>query len=115
MATNPVMLNDLRRSIFRRKPVLAFAIFAAAMAIVTCTLAEYIKVSQNPAVSRVPDLLLPMVAPLFTAGAFAKEHELGTWHDLVMTRLSNRQIVAGKLFAGLLPTCLTLLVLAPWM
>lgn len=118
MTSNPVLLNDLRRSIFRRKPVLAVAMAAAAILVLTVIAAAFSPPSaslsrQDQMITRFPDLLLPLVAPMFTAGAFAKEHELRTWQDLLITRLTNSQLLFGKLWAGFIPTCVALLVLAP--
>ena len=62
---------------------------------------------------RFPDLLLPVVAPVFAAGAFAKEHEQRTWQDLVMTSLTGREIVVGKFVASLIPTVMTIIVILP--
>ena len=62
---------------------------------------------------RFPDLLLPVVAPAFAAGAFAKEYEQRTWQDLLLTRLNAREILSGKFFACFLPTIATIIVLFP--
>lgn len=113
---NPVLINDLRKNLFRRKPVLAVAY--AALAILTLTLGIFTffpvnAIGKNAPLWRFPDLVLPIVAPAFAAGAFAKEYEQHTWQDVMLTRLSVRQILGGKFFASLLPTLVSLIVLFP--
>src|SRR5205085_6744943 len=62
---------------------------------------------------RGPDLLLPFLAPMFAASAFAKEHEQRTWQDVLLTRLSGGEILRGKFFACFVPTLAALIVLMP--
>ena len=115
---NPVLVNDLRKSLFRRKPVLAVAYMAAAILVLVFGVSTLMpavgswQVRQYP-VWRFPDLLLPLVAPAFAAGAFAKEHEQRTWQDVLLTRLSGGEILWGKFFACFLPTLVALTVLFP--
>ena len=114
---NPVLVNDLRKSLFRRKPVLATAYTALAI------LALIYVVALVPNLSfwhlyefplwRFPDLLLPIVAPAFAAGSFAKEHEQRTWQDVLLTRLTGGEILRGKFFSCYLPTLVSLVVMFP--
>jgi ABC-type transport system involved in multi-copper enzyme maturation permease subunit len=65
--------------------------------------------------------LLILVAPAVTAGAICIDKARGTLMHLLVTDLSNREIVLGKLLARLLPICgfvlagLPVLALATWM
>jgi ABC-type transport system involved in multi-copper enzyme maturation permease subunit len=114
---NPVLIKDLRGNLFRRKPVLAVALMA--LAILVCTFGALFLLPVSVSYSRVtplwrlPDLLLPVIAPAFAAGAFAKEYEQRTWQDLVLTRLTAPEILRGKFFACLLPTLIAIIVLFP--
>jgi ABC-type transport system involved in multi-copper enzyme maturation permease subunit len=116
--TNPVLLNDLRKSWFRRRPVHAVALMAILILVLTLSIAAGIPSmfgwsgTQVP-LWRFPDLLLPVIAPAFAAGAFAKEHEQRTWQDVLLTRLTAGQIVGGKFFACFFPTMATIIVLLP--
>src|SRR5689334_5310176 len=116
---NPVLVKDLRGNLFRRKPVLAVALMA--LAILALTLGISVLPSlfglwgqqdQLP-LWRFPDLLLPIIAPAFAAGAFAKEYEQRTWQDLALTRLTALEILRGKFWACLLPTFTAIIVLFP--
>lgn len=118
MAMNPVLINDLRKSLFRRKPVLAVALMAIAILVLMLGITVVFPVGSRTTVDGAPlwrfvDLLLPIVAPAFAAGAFAREYEQRTWQDVLLTRLSTRQILGGKFFACLLPMMVTLIVLFP--
>ncbi|HLK60699.1 MAG TPA: hypothetical protein VKU00_29315 [Chthonomonadaceae bacterium] len=118
MAVNPVLINDLRKSLFRRKPVLAVALMALIILILTLGLAGLLPMDIARNLShiplwRFPDLLLPVVVPAFAAGAFAKEYEQRTWQDVLLTRLRVSEILGGKFFAVLLPTLSTIIVLFP--
>jgi len=76
-----------------------------------------------------PAFLAPVIAPALTAGAIAGERERRSWDLLVLTRLTAREIVWGKLLSRLMPLfwitlpfiplMVTLLVLSgganPWM
>jgi len=114
LSVQVVMVNELRKSLFRRKPVLA-ALFVA-IAIVVLTLAMSVfddsRLRSIP-IWYLPDLLLPIVAPAFAAGAFAKEYEQCTWQDILLTNLSPRELVGGKFFACMVPTTVTILVAIP--
>jgi ABC-type transport system involved in multi-copper enzyme maturation permease subunit len=114
---NPVLVNDLRKSLFRRKPVLAVALMAAAILVLTYGVFALIpmgaSLSYGYPVWRFPDFLLPVIAPAFAAGAFAREHEQRTWQDVLLTRLRASEILAGKFFACFLPTLMTLVILFP--
>jgi ABC-type transport system involved in multi-copper enzyme maturation permease subunit len=116
--TNPVLLNDLRKSWFRRRPVHAVALMAIVILILTFAVetgvyAQFGFSGSNYPLWRFPDLLLPVVAPAFAAGAFAKEHEQRTWQDILLTRLTAGQILTGKFFACFLPAMATVIVLLP--
>jgi ABC-type transport system involved in multi-copper enzyme maturation permease subunit len=115
---NPVLVNDLRKSLFRRKPVLAVAYMAAAILVLTLGAAQFVPVGgswrrQDLPLWRFPDILLPVLAPAFAAGAFAKEHEQRTWQDVLLTRLRAGEILAGKFTACFIPTLVALVVLCP--
>ncbi|HZT43248.1 MAG TPA: hypothetical protein VFA07_13850 [Chthonomonadaceae bacterium] len=115
---NPVLINDLRKSLFRRKPVLAVALMALAILLLTLGMTVVFPVGSRTTVDGAPlwrfvDLALPIVAPAFAAGAFAREYEQRTWQDVLLTRLSTQQILGGKFFACLLPMMATLIVLFP--
>jgi len=116
--TNPVLVNDLRKSWFRRRPVQTAALMAIIILVLTLFVGAGISsvfgfTSNTHPFWRFPDLLLPVVAPAFAAGAFAKEHEQRTWQDLLLTRLSAGEIVFGKFFACLFPTIAVVIVLMP--
>jgi ABC-type transport system involved in multi-copper enzyme maturation permease subunit len=107
---NPVFINELRQSPFRRKPslsivlwgVVAFALMWAAQ-----------NLDAPTAMFWIPILALPFLAPSFAAGTFAKEYEQQTWQDLFLTNLTNFQVVMGKFWAAMLQTSLPLLAVAP--
>lgn len=118
MAVNPVLLKDLRGNLFRRKPVIAVAYMASAILVLTLGVASLfpswmIFQSNQPPLWRFPDMILPILAPAFAAGAFAKEYEQRTWQDLMLTRLHSREILWGKFFACLLPTLIAIVILFP--
>jgi ABC-type transport system involved in multi-copper enzyme maturation permease subunit len=111
MIANPVFGNELRKSLVRRKPLQCFAIWAGVMAALM-----YVAVSL-PALNagifiQFPHIMLPIIAPAFAAGAFAKEHEQRTWQDLMLTRLTTRELLFGKFFACYLPILALLFTLA---
>jgi ABC-type transport system involved in multi-copper enzyme maturation permease subunit len=115
---NPVLVNDLRKSIFRRKPVLAVLYMALGILVLTFGVSTLIPGAGSYGrnlfpIFRFPDLLLPLIAPAFAAGAFAKEHEQRTWQDILLTRLSAVEILWGKFLACALPTAVALVVLFP--
>ena len=116
--SNPVLLNDLRRNWFRRRPVHAVALMAVLILILTLfvpALAGSVfgwSPSDYP-LWRFPDILLPAIAPVFAAGSFAREHEQRTWQDVLLTRLTAGQILAGKFWACFFPTLATIIVLFP--
>src|SRR5258706_7240197 len=111
MIANPVFGNELRKSLVRRKPLQCFAIWAGVMAALT-----YIAVSL-PGVNagiyvKFRKIMLPIIAPAFAAGAFAKEHEQRTWQDLMLTNLTTRELLFGKFFASYLPMFILLMSLS---
>lgn len=112
MIANPVFGNELRKSLVRRKPIHCFAVWAAGFAFLvwlSCTIT-----AGNPDLFYwFPHILLPVVAPGFAAGAFAKEREQRTWQDLFLTRLTTREILFGKFWAAYLPVVVVLLTLIP--
>ena len=115
---NPVLLNDLRKSWFRRRPVHAVALMAVAILVLTFLVivgmpALFGFSQSTPPLWRFPDALLPIIAPIFAAGAFAREHEQRTWQDLLLTPLSAGEIVTGKFFASFFPAVATIVVLMP--
>ena len=115
---NPVLINDLRRSLWRRKPVLAVALMA--VMILALTFLCLFLLSQGSTSDwvhaplwRFPDLVLPIIAPAFAAGAFAKEYEQRTWQDVLLTRLTVGEILGGKFIACFIPALVTLIVVFP--
>lgn len=111
MNLNPVFVNEMRQSIFRRKPIMAVMVWVLAV-ILLQWIAQAV-ISGPYALSWTPILVLPLIAPLFTAGAFAKEYEQQTWQDLYLTRLSNAQVVLGKFCASALLVWLVALSFVP--
>jgi hypothetical protein len=112
MVVNPVFVNELRQSFFRRRPVLGFTIWVALTAFlmwVTQLLPSHLSLSMLPLFA------LPLVVPAFAAGAFAKEYEQQTWQDLYLTRLTNFQVVTGKFGAALLLSMTMMLAFVPAM
>jgi ABC-type transport system involved in multi-copper enzyme maturation permease subunit len=88
-----------------------FAIWASVMAALT-----YVAVSLPDLNAGIfvqfPQIMLPIIAPAFAAGAFAKEHEQRTWQDLMLTNLTTRELLFGKFFASYVPMMLLLISLA---
>jgi ABC-type transport system involved in multi-copper enzyme maturation permease subunit len=115
---NVVFVNDLRKSLFRRKPVLAFGLVAAGILVLTLAVSVLIPSAGTFSASdfplyRFPDFILPLLAPMFAASAFAKEHEQRTWQDVLLTRLTAGEILRGKFLSSYLPTLVALVVLCP--
>ncbi len=108
---NPVFVNELRQNLFRRKPLLGFALWALAT-IFLVWLAQFTQLSRYP-LSWLPVFALPLIVPPFAAGTFAKEYEQQTWQDLYLTRLTNVQVVVGKFGAALLQVTLVVLSFLP--
>lgn len=112
MVINPVFINELRQSFFRRKPLLGFTIWVALTAFLMWI--TQLLPSTYP-LSSLPLFALPLIVPAFAAGTFAKEYEQQTWQDLYLTRLSNFQVVIGKFGAALLLSMTMLLCFVPAM
>lgn len=115
---NPVLVNDLRRSVFRKKPVHAIAYMAVAILVLTLCAATGMDMNlmsqiRNVPLWHVPDLLLPVVVPAFAAGSFAREHEQRTWDDVILTRLGSWEILRGKFLACLVPTVVSIIIMFP--
>jgi hypothetical protein len=113
MAVNPVFLNELRQSVFRRKPVQGIALWAALTGFLMWV-TQFLPRTNYP-ISSIPAFLLPVIVPAFAAGTFAKEYEQQTWQDLTLTRLTNAQVVLGKFGASLLMVWLIVLSFIPAM
>ncbi len=112
MVVNPVFVNELRQSFFRRKPLLSFNIWVCATAFlmwITQLLPAHYPLSSFTLFA------LPLIVPAFAAGTFAKEYEQQTWQDLYLTRLSNFQVVIGKFGAALLLSMIMMLCFVPAM
>ena len=110
MILNPVFVNELRQSLFRRKPVRATLIWA----IVTLVMAYITQiVPPSLALTWIPMIGLPLIVPAFSSGAFAKEYEQQTWQDIYLTRLTNAQVVTGKFAVALLMVMLAILSFLP--
>jgi len=109
---NPVFGNELRKSLVRRKPILCFGVWAAGIALLIL-IASRLPQMNSELFVRFPYLLLPILAPAFAAGAFAKEKEQRTWEDLRLTSLTPGQLLVGKFLAAYLPVMLVLITLLP--
>lgn len=106
--SNPVLGNELRKSLLRRKPVLCFGGWAAVMTALTLVAVNLPAINAG-LYAQFPNIVLPLVAPAFAAGAFAKEHEQHTWQDLMLTRLTSRELLFGKFLASYLCVVVVLL------
>ncbi len=110
MAVNPVFVNELRQSAFRRRGIA----IAAALILVGLLLSILAQLdSLRNLVVYAPLILLPLLVPAIASGAFAKEYEQQTWMDLYLTRLTNAQVVWGKFGAYFVQVALALCALAP--
>src|SRR5579872_320233 len=110
MVANPVFVNELRQSAFRRR---GFGI-AAVLVIVGSVLALVACFEELRLVAvYAPLVALPIIVPAIASGAFAKEYEQQTWMDLYLTRLSNAQVVWGKFGAYLAQVCGALIAIVP--
>jgi len=107
---NPVFINELRQSPYRRRPAQAIVIWGAA-AFFLMWMAHSLD-APTP-MFWIPILALPFLVPSFAAGAFAKEYEQQTWQDLFLTNLTNFQVVMGKFWAAMLQTAFPLMALVP--
>jgi ABC-type transport system involved in multi-copper enzyme maturation permease subunit len=107
---NPVFINELRQSPFRRRPSQTILLWGAA-AFFLMWMAHSLD-APTP-MFWIPILALPFLVPSFAAGAFAKEYEQQTWQDLFLTNLTNFQVVMGKFWAAMLQTAFPLLALVP--
>ncbi len=110
MELNPVFINELRQSPFRRRPAQAILVWGA-VAFFLMWMAHSLD-APTP-MFWIPILALPFLVPSFAAGTFAKEYEQQTWQDLFLTNLTNFQVVMGKFWAAMLQTAFPLLALLP--
>src|SRR5947209_19547574 len=110
MTVNPVFVNELRQSAFRRRgPLIAAVLIAAGTLLALLAQLD----SLHAAVVFTPVILLPLIVPAIASGAFAKEYEQQTWLDLYLTRLTNAQVVWGKFGAFALQVGVALIAFAP--
>jgi len=107
---NPVFINELRQSPFRRRPAQSIILWGAGAFFLMWTAHSLDAPTQ---MFWIPILALPFLVPSFAAGAFAKEYEQQTWQDLFLTNLTNFQVVMGKFWAAMLQTAFPLLALVP--
>ncbi len=107
---NPVFINELRQSPFRRKLYQWILLWIAACAVIIFC-GDYI--DPRMMFFWMPIIVLPVVVPTFTAGLFAREYEQQTWQDMALTRLTNAQVVIGKFLASFLQVGAVLLMLLP--
>ncbi len=112
MINNPVFGNELRKSLFRRKPVQCWAVWAGGFGALVW-IASSLPTTNSDIFIWFPQIMLPIIAPAFAAGAFAKEREQRTWQDLCLTRLTTREILFGKFWAAYLPVVIVLCTLLP--
>ena len=110
MEINPVFINEMRQSPFRRRPALTTIVWGVA-AFFLMWAAQAVEAPAS--MFWIPILALPFLVPSFSAGTFAKEYEQQTWQDLFLTNLTNFQVVMGKFWAAMLQTALPLLTLVP--
>lgn len=99
MNLNPVFVNELRQSIFRRKPLIGLALWASITGFLMW-LSQF--TGSLTGATMLPLFIMPIIIPALAAGVFAKEYEQQTWQDLYLTRLTNFQVVTGKFSAALL-------------
>jgi hypothetical protein len=110
VTVNPVFVNELRQSVFRRRS----SAIISALVIVGALLSMLAQLgSMRALVVYAPVVLLPLIVPAIASGAFAKEYEQQTWMDLYLTRLTNAQVVWGKFGAYVLQIAVCVLALAP--
>ncbi len=110
MTVNPVFVNELRQSLFRRRGVhITVALVLVAMLLSALAQLESLRI----AVVYAPLILLPLLVPAIASGAFAKEYEQQTWLDLYLTRLTNAQLVWGKFGAYFCQVTIALFAFAP--
>src|SRR5450432_698219 len=110
MVVNPVFVNELRQSAFRRQGILV----AVALLVAGALFAMLAQVdSLRNIVVYAPVVLLPLIVPAIASGAFAKEYEQQTWLDLYLTRLTNAQVVWGKFGAYFVQIAVSLLAFMP--
>lgn len=57
--------------------------------------------------------LVVLLTPAMTAGVITLEREKQTWNALLLSRLTHREIVAGKYVGAIVPTLVTLAVFFP--
>lgn len=107
---NPVFINELRQSAYRRRPTATILIWGMAA---FCLMWMAHSGEAPTMMFWIPILALPFLVPSFAAGTFAKEYEQQTWQDLFLTNLTNFQVVMGKFWAAMLQTALPLLALVP--
>jgi ABC-type transport system involved in multi-copper enzyme maturation permease subunit len=110
MAINPVFLNELRQSAFRRRGTVIVTTLVV-VSIVLVKLAEFDPL--RSVVIYAPLILLPFLVPAVASGAFAKEYEQQTWMDLYLTRLTNAQVVFGKFGAYFVQVAAALIAFMP--
>ena len=110
MEINPVFINELRQSPYRRRAALSMVLWGVA-AFFLMWMAHSLN-APTP-MFWIPILALPFLVPSFAAGTFAKEYEQQTWQDLFLTNLTNFQVVMGKFWAAMLQTAFPLLALVP--
>ena len=108
--TNPILLNELRQSAFRHHTRIALVLwFGLTVVFVLLSSASF----ASGFLVWFPVLILPLIIPAISSGAFAKEYEQQTWQDLYLTRLTNAQVVVGKFTAYLIQILLFLSAFAP--
>jgi ABC-type transport system involved in multi-copper enzyme maturation permease subunit len=110
MAVNPVFVNELRQSAFRRQGI----VVTGTLLVAGTLFAMLAQVdSLRNVVVYAPVALLPLIVPAIASGAFAKEYEQQTWLDLTLTRLTNAQVVWGKFGAYFVQVAVALFAFFP--
>ena len=101
MPENPVLINELRQSVLRRKPLLCLGMWTALTLLTLYLGPAFVQESQ---LQFLPFIVIPLVVPSFTAGLFASEYERQTWQDIFLTLITNRELLSGKFLAAYLQT-----------
>jgi len=127
-AVRPVLLREMRSLMrHRRVPVMLFACAGVAVGIGLFMLVidlgggaglsneGYAQLGRNlfRGMLLLEGMLIVLLTPALTGGSIAREYEHKTEEALILTRLSVREIVAGKLLAALALVGITLLCALP--
>lgn len=107
---NPIILHELRQSFLRQRWV---PIVSGWIIVITTIGVLLYHTNRYMVLFLLPIVCQFLLAPVFAAGAFAKEYEQRTWLDLQITPITNLQLVTGKFLAIFLQMCLVTLSFTP--